>query len=129
MSWEDKVRRVTPYVPGEQPLKKGKLIKLNTNEMPYPPSPKVFEKLKVMSAADLRLYPRPDVGPLRDALASRYEVSKDEMFVGVGSDDVLSMAFLTFFFSDMPILFPDITYSFLLSCGISTTFSPIFLLF
>lgn len=112
MSWEDKVRRVTPYVPGEQPLKKGKLIKLNTNEMPYPPSPKVFEKLKVMSAADLRLYPRPDVGPLRDALASRYEVSKDEMFVGVGSDDVLSMAFLTFFFSDMPILFPDITYSF-----------------
>ena len=68
MSWEDNVRRVTPYVPGEQP-KDEKVIKLNTNEMPYPPSPKVFEALKEFDATTLRLYPAADVGPLRDALA------------------------------------------------------------
>ena len=112
MSWEEKVRKVTPYIPGEQPRDGEKVIKLNTNEMPYPPSPKVAEALARFDAGKLRLYPEPDVAPLRDALADKYGVGHDEMFVGVGSDDVLSVAFLTFFDSDSPILFPDITYSF-----------------
>ena len=112
MSWEDNVRRVTPYVPGEQPRDGKKVIKLNTNEMPYPPSPRVKEALAAFDYEKLRLYPAPDVAPLRDALAKREGVASDEMFVGVGSDDVLSMAFLTFFNSDKPVIFPDITYSF-----------------
>ena len=112
MSWEDNVRRVTPYIPGEQPKDGQKVIKLNTNEMPYPPSPKVRKALMSMDTDSLRLYPAADVGPLRDALADRYNVRHDEMFVGVGSDDVLSVAFLTFFYSDKPVIFPDITYSF-----------------
>ncbi|MBO4905216.1 MAG: histidinol-phosphate transaminase [Lachnospiraceae bacterium] len=112
MSWEDNVRKVVPYIPGEQPRDDHKVIKLNTNEMPYPPSPKVTEALTAFDAASLRLYPAPDVGPLRDALADRYGVGTDEMFVGVGSDDVLATAFLTFFYSDKPVIFPDITYSF-----------------
>ncbi len=112
MSWEDKVRHVIPYVPGEQPKDTEKIIKLNTNEMPYPPSPAVTKALEGLDAASLRLYPAADVGPLRDALAEYYEVGNDEVFVGVGSDDVLSVAFQTFFNSDVPILFPDITYSF-----------------
>lgn len=112
MSWEDNVRTVVPYVPGEQPKVVGNLIKLNTNEMPYPPSPKVKEALASMDYEECRLYPAPDVGPLRDALAERYKLSKDEVFVGVGSDDVLATAFLTFFYSDKPVIFPDITYSF-----------------
>ena len=111
MSWEDNVRRVTPYVPGEQPEDKN-VIKLNTNEMPYPPSPKVFEALKEFDATTLRLYPAADVGPLRDALAGYYGFSSDEVFVGVGSDDVLATAFLTFFNSEKSVIFPDITYSF-----------------
>lgn len=112
MSWEDNVRRVTPYVPGEQPKDNEKVIKLNTNEMPYPPSPKVAKALAGMDPDKLRLYPAADVGPLRDALADYYEVAHDEMFVGVGSDDVLATAFLTFFNSNKPVIFPDITYSF-----------------
>lgn len=112
MSWEDNVRKVIPYVAGEQPKDADKVIKLNTNEMPYPPSPKVYEALSGMDAGKLRLYPPSDVAPLRDALAEYYGVANDEVFVGVGSDDVLAMSFLTFFNSDRPILFPDITYSF-----------------
>ncbi len=112
MSWEDNVRRVEPYVPGEQPGDCEKVIKLNTNEMPYPPSPKVFEAVKNFDAAALRLYPAADVGPLRDALADHYGFGHDEVFVGVGSDDVLATAFLTFFYSKKPVIFPDITYSF-----------------
>lgn len=112
MSWEDNVRRVTPYIPGEQPRDGNSVIKLNTNEMPYPPSPKVKEALAGFDYEKLRLYPAPDVAPLRDALAKREGVRGDEVFVGVGSDDVLSMAFLTFFNSDKPVIFPDITYSF-----------------
>ncbi len=112
MSWEDNVRRVEPYVPGEQPKDGEKIIKLNTNEMPYPPSPKVFEALKAFDASSLRLYPAADVGPLRDALADHYGFAHDEVFVGVGSDDVLATAFLTFFNSEKPVIFPDITYSF-----------------
>ena len=112
MSWEDNIRRVEPYVPGEQPADGEKVIKLNTNEMPYPPSPKVFEALKAFDASTLRLYPAADVGPLRDALAEHYGFDHDEVFVGVGSDDVLATAFLTFFYSQKPVIFPDITYSF-----------------
>lgn len=112
MSWEDNVRRVIPYTPGEQPKDNEKVIKLNTNEMPYPPSPKVREALSRYDTDSLRLYPAADVGPLRDALAEHYGRSNDEVFVGVGSDDVLATAFLTFFNSDKPVIFPDITYSF-----------------
>ena len=109
--WEKNVRQVVPYVPGEQPNQFG-MIKLNTNEIPYPPSPIVEEALKEMDYEQLRLYPDPACSILRDALADRYQVSPEEVFVGVGSDDVLSMSFLTFFNSEKPILFPDITYSF-----------------
>lgn len=111
MSWENNVRKVVPYVPGEQP-KAEKLIKLNTNECPYPPSPKVMEALQKLSANEMRLYPDPAVSELRQALADYYKVKVEQVFVGVGSDDVIANAFMTFFNSDKPILFPDITYSF-----------------
>lgn len=109
--WEANVRRVVPYTPGEQPKRKD-LIKLNTNECPYPPSKKVKEVLERFAGEDLRLYPDPAAQELVCALADYYHVGKDQVFVGVGSDDVLAMAFLTFFNSKKPVLFPDITYSF-----------------
>ena len=111
MKWEDNVRRVVPYIPGEQP-KGDKIIKLNTNECPYPPSPKVLEAMKNVKYDSLRLYPDPEVKELRKALAAYYGVKTEQVFVGVGSDDVIANAFLTFFHSEKPILFPDITYSF-----------------
>ena len=112
MKWEANVRKVVPYVPGEQPQKKG-IIKLNTNECPYPPAPMVEKKLKEMECNDLRLYPEfPEKTSLVSELAKYYHVKEEQIFVGVGSDDVLSMAFLTFFNSNKPIFFPDITYSF-----------------
>ncbi len=111
MSWEANVRKVVPYVPGEQP-KAEKLIKLNTNECPYPPSPKVMEAMKNISIDKMRLYPDPAVTDLRQALADYYKVAVEQVFVGVGSDDVIANAFMTFFNSEKPILFPDITYSF-----------------
>lgn len=110
-SWEDNVRKVVPYVPGEQPDRK-KVIKLNTNECPYPPSPLVEKTLKEFDYKDLRLYPDTDASVLTEALAEYYGVEKEQVFVGVGSDDVLAMSFLTYFNSEKPILFPDITYSF-----------------
>ncbi|GAA0269326.1 histidinol-phosphate transaminase [Faecalicatena contorta] len=106
----DNIRKVDPYVPGEQPQEK--VIKLNTNENPYPPAPGVLEALKHLDTDRLRLYPDPASGILVEALAEYYGVSREQVFVGVGSDDVLSMCFLTFFNSKKPILFPDITYSF-----------------
>ncbi len=109
--WENNVRTVVPYIPGEQP-KCSDIIKLNTNENPYPPSPKVAELLKNFESDKLKLYPDTDSTVLVDALAEKYGICNDQIFVGVGSDDVLSMAFLTFFNSDKPVLFPDITYSF-----------------
>lgn len=109
-SWRDNVRKVEPYVPGEQP--KQKVIKLNTNENPYPPSPKVAQVLKNMDIDAQRRYPDPDCMSLRSALAEYYGFETENVFVGVGSDDVLSMAFMTFFNGKEPILFPDITYSF-----------------
>ncbi|MBR1931157.1 MAG: histidinol-phosphate transaminase [Lachnospiraceae bacterium] len=111
MKWEENVRKVVPYVAGEQP-KKQNVIKLNTNECPYPPAPGVQRSADKLNVEALRLYPDPDVTPLVEELAAYYHVSPRQVFVGVGSDDVLSMSFLTFFNSDKPILFPDVTYSF-----------------
>ena len=108
-AWKNNIRSVVPYVPGEQP-KSSNTIKLNTNENPYPPSPKVMELCSRID--DLRLYPDPEAGKLVEALAAYKGLDRNQVFVGVGSDDVLAMAFLTFFNSDRPILFPDITYSF-----------------
>ncbi len=111
MSWEKNVRKVVPYTPGEQPNEPD-MIKLNTNENPYPPAPGVQKKLAELQAEKFRLYPDPTAGMLVEALADYYHLAKEQVFVGVGSDDVLAMAFLTFFNSGKPILFPDITYSF-----------------
>lgn len=110
-NWENNVRKVVPYTPGEQPDAPD-MIKLNTNENPYPPSPKVLQAIRDFDADRLRLYPDPTAGGLVRALAKRYQVKPSQVFVGVGSDDVLAMCFLTFFNSQKPILFPDITYSF-----------------
>lgn len=110
-NWEENVRKVVPYVPGEQP-KERNLIKLNTNENPYPPSPKVEQALREMNIDCMRLYPDPAAHLLVKAIADFYHLQEDQVFVGVGSDDVLAMTFMTFFNSKKPILFPDITYSF-----------------
>lgn len=108
-AWSDNIRKVEPYVPGEQP-KDTDVIKLNTNENPYGPSQRV--KNAMMDIDTLRLYPDPTASALVDVLAEYHGVDPSQVFVGVGSDDVLAMSFLTFFNSDKPILFPDITYSF-----------------
>ena len=110
MSLMDNIRKVTPYTPGEQPQRK--VIKLNTNESPYPPSPQAVEAIRGIKASKLRLYPDPDCRELREALAEEYGLEPEQVFVGVGSDDVLSMCFLTYFAGKKPILFNDITYSF-----------------
>lgn len=107
--WRENIRQVEPYTPGEQPKETG-IVKLNTNENPYPPSPKVNEIHENLD--DLRLYPDPTAGALVEAIAQYHKVDSSQVFVGVGSDDVLAMSFLTFFNSQKPILFPDITYSF-----------------
>ncbi|MGI6161129.1 MAG: histidinol-phosphate transaminase [Christensenellales bacterium] len=106
--WSERVRDLTPYVPGEQP--KGGLIKLNTNENPYPPSPKI-EKAILEATARLRLYPDPESVSLCSAIANRHKVSRDMVFVGNGSDEVLALAFMAFF-AGRGVIFPDITYSF-----------------
>lgn len=111
MKWEDNVRKVVPYVAGEQPNKQN-MIKLNTNECPYPPAPGVKKLAANLNCDALRLYPDSNTTSLAEALAEYYNVKKEQVFVGVGSDDVISMAFMTFFNSDKPILFPDVTYSF-----------------
>ncbi len=109
--WEKNIRKVTPYTPGEQP-KQPNVIKLNTNENPYPPSPKALDALRQMTTETMRKYPDPTAGELVGAIAKEYRTRPEQVFVGVGSDDVLAMSFLTFFNSEKPILFPDITYSF-----------------
>jgi histidinol-phosphate aminotransferase len=109
--WENNIRQVTPYTPGEQP-KSFNVIKLNTNECPYPPSPKVKEAIMDSETDKYRLYPDPDATELVSAIADYHNVQKNQVFVGVGSDDVIGMAFLACFNSDKPIYFPDITYSF-----------------
>ena len=110
-NWENNIRKVVPYTPGEQP-NQSDMIKLNTNENPYPPAPGVREVLRNMDTDTLRLYPDPAALDLVRAIADTYGLSDNQVFVGVGSDDVLAMSFLTFFNSEKPILFPDITYSF-----------------
>lgn len=111
MKWEENVRKVVPYVAGEQP-KKANVIKLNTNECPYPPAPGVRKLAENMDYDTLRLYPDTDSTILVEELAKYYGVKPQQVFVGVGSDDVLATAFVTFFDSGKPILFPDVTYSF-----------------
>ena len=109
--WEQNFRDVEPYTPGEQP-KDRNVIKLNTNENPYPPSPAVEKALREMDLARLRKYPDPAAEELTEAIAEYYGIPKDRVFPGVGSDDVIGMAFLTFFNGPKPVLFPNITYSF-----------------
>lgn len=111
MSFDDNFRKVVPYVPGEQPQNMD-VIKLNTNENPYPPAPGVIALAKELTYDPLRLYPDYKATELVTELARSYKVSEDCIFVGVGSDDVLSMVFLTCFNSGKPVFFPDITYSF-----------------
>lgn len=108
-SWRDNVRKVEPYTPGEQPKEEG-VIKLNTNENPYPPSDKIKEAMSGIK--NLRKYPDPAATKLVESIASYHGFDKEEVFVGVGSDDVLAVAFMTFFNGKKPIFFPDITYSF-----------------
>ncbi|MCR5774647.1 MAG: histidinol-phosphate transaminase [Lachnospiraceae bacterium] len=110
MSLEDNIRKVEPYTPGEQP--KSKVIKLNTNECPYPPSPEVTKTLNRLDWNRLRLYPDHAMTELTESIADHYGVKPSQVFAGVGSDDVLSMCFLTFFCGEKPVIFPDITYSF-----------------
>lgn len=110
-AWEENVRKVVPYTPGEQPKSKN-IIKLNTNENPYPPAPGVEKALSEIDVNEFRKYPDAETKPLVDVLAEYYQVKPEQVFVGVGSDDVLAMSFMTFFNSKKPILFPDITYSF-----------------
>lgn len=110
-NWEKNLREITPYVPGEQPDFPD-MIKLNTNENPYPPAPGVKKMLKEMQAEKLTLYPNPSAKLLVDELSVQYGIAPERIFVGVGSDDVLGMIFMTCFCSDKPVLFPDITYSF-----------------
>lgn len=109
--WSSRIRALTPYTPGEQP-KIENLIKLNTNENPYPPSPRAVEALKAGVNAALRLYPDPEAAELRTALARAYGVGPEQIFVGNGSDEVLAFAFQAFFGPGDTALFPDITYSF-----------------
>ena len=111
MSWQDKLRKVEPYVAGEQP-KIVNMIKLNTNENPYGPSDKIIDVIKQIDINKLRLYPNSDATDLRAALAKYYDLDENQVFIGNGSDEVLALTFLTFFNGNEPVLFPDITYSF-----------------
>ena len=107
----DKLRKIDPYVPGEQP-KTANVIKLNANENPYPPAPGVTEVLRTFDAAKLAVYPDASAKALKTALAEREGLKPSQVFLGNGSDDVLALAFQSFFCSGEPILYPDITYSF-----------------
>jgi histidinol-phosphate aminotransferase len=109
--WSQVVRELEPYVPGEQPQIEG-LIKLNTNESPYPPSPKVIDIITHDAVDRLRLYPDPNSKNLKNTIAHYYGVSAEQVFVGNGSDEVLALLFMAFFQQDKPLLFPDISYSF-----------------
>ncbi len=112
--WSSKARNLSPYVPGEQPQHEN-LCKLNTNENPFPPSPKVGEaiaKVLQQQADELRLYPAPESDDLRAALAQLYNLDINQVFVGNGSDEVLALVFASFFLKERPVLAPDISYSF-----------------
>jgi histidinol-phosphate aminotransferase len=116
--WSPFVSDLVPYVPGEQP-KLTKLVKLNTNENPYGPSPKALEAMRAELCDDLRLYPDPNSDLLKQAVAKYYGVQGKQVFLGNGSDEVLAHAFNAFFKHDLPLLFPDISYSFYpVYCGL-----------
>lgn len=106
-----RLRRIDPYVPGEQP-QSDDIIKLNANESPYPPAPGVQQALRDFDTSRLALYPDANGKALKTALANRFGVKPSQVFLGNGSDDVLALAFQSFFCSDEPVLYPDITYSF-----------------
>jgi len=109
--WSDLVQRLTPYVPGEQPVHQ-RLVKLNTNEAPYPPSPQVLAAIRAIEGEALRRYPDPESSALRQALADYTGLTADQVFLGNGSDEVLAHVFLGLLKQDRPLLFPDISYSF-----------------
>ena len=115
--WNDKIKEIEPYTPGEQPKDK-KYIKLNTNENPYPPSSKVIEKIKSRNLEDLKLYPDPDVTELGKVIAEYFsnkindKVTHKQVFIGNGSDEVLAFIFMTFFNEGDKVYYPDVTYSF-----------------
>ena len=109
--WSDIVHNLTPYVPGEQP-KLANLIKLNTNENPYGPSPKALAAIEAATDDTLRLYPDPNSDGLKGAIAAAYDLQPSQVFVGNGSDEVLAIIFQALFKHATPLLFPDITYSF-----------------
>lgn len=109
--WNERVKKLKPYVPGEQP-KDQKYIKLNTNENPYPPSPKVIEAIKKAADYRLKLYPDANCESLKKTIAEYYGLSQDEIFIGNGSDEVLAFSFMTFFSPKKTVFFADITYSF-----------------
>lgn len=109
--WTKNLRNIEPYVPGEQSKDKD-IVKINANENPYPPSPKATEVLKSFDTNKLRFYPSANSTKLKEAIAKYYKVDVSNVFVGNGSDDVLAVAFQSFFNSEMPIVYPDLTYSF-----------------
>ncbi|PJI08960.1 MULTISPECIES: histidinol-phosphate transaminase [Clostridium] len=109
--WNERVKKLKPYVPGEQP-KDQKYIKLNTNENPYPPSPKVIEAINKVADYRLKLYPDANCDSLKKTIAEYYNLSQDEIFIGNGSDEVLAFSFMTFFSPKKTVFFADITYSF-----------------
>lgn len=109
--WSPRIGALEPYVPGEQPRIEG-LIKLNTNENPYPPSPRVLDAVQAAAANGLERYPDPESVALREAVAAYHGLTRDQVFAGNGSDEVLAHAFFAFFQQAEPLLFPDVTYSF-----------------
>ncbi len=109
--WTKAVHNLDPYVPGEQPQDKA-YIKLNTNENPYPPSDKVLAVIKANATEALRLYPDPNASHLKQTIADYYKLKPKNIFVGNGSDEVLALAFYSFFEAQSPLLFPDLSYSF-----------------
>jgi histidinol-phosphate aminotransferase len=109
--WSGIVHKLKPYVPGEQP-KVANLVKLNTNENPYGPSPKALEAIRLATSDKLRLYPDPNALALKTTIADYYQLDDSQVFIGNGSDEVLAHIFHALFQHDGPILFPDITYSF-----------------
>ncbi len=111
MSWRENLRKIEPYVPGEQ-SKESNIVKINANENPYPPSPKAVEALRSFNAESLRFYPNANATVLKEALAKYYGVGIENVFLGNGSDDVIALCFQAFFNGGKPIAFPDITYSF-----------------
>jgi histidinol-phosphate aminotransferase len=109
--WSKVVNKLTPYTPGEQP-KENLLLKLNTNENPYGPSQKVLDSIAAACNDQLRLYPDPESNSLKSTISNYYNIPMNSIFVGNGSDEILAFIFQGFFNNKLPILFPDITYSF-----------------